>query len=120
MSERIEVDDLTLHVHRSQRRDTIGITVERDGSLTAHVPIGVSKKTVENVVRSKAMWIYTKLAEKPHSSPSRVGAIKQRGQNRHRANKRENNKTTHRVAKIRSFVNKTLEPQYLDGLFVIF
>lgn len=72
MSERIEVDDLTLHVHRSQRRATIGITVERDGSLTAHVPIGVSQKTVENVVRSKAMWIYTKLAEKPHSSPSRV------------------------------------------------
>ena len=38
MTETIRVDDLTFVVKRSERRKTVGVTVERDASLVAHLP----------------------------------------------------------------------------------
>ena len=38
MNEAIKIDDLTFEVRRSKRRKTIGVTVERDASLVAHLP----------------------------------------------------------------------------------
>jgi predicted metal-dependent hydrolase len=58
------IDDLRFTVRRSARRATIGITVERDGSLTLSAPPACSHLQLEQTARDKRFWIYTKLAEK--------------------------------------------------------
>jgi predicted metal-dependent hydrolase len=63
-SELLTVSDLTFEVRRSSRRNTIGITVDRDGELIVHVPEGCQPPQVEQVVRKKQFWVYTKLATK--------------------------------------------------------
>jgi hypothetical protein len=64
MSESLNVDDLTFSIRRSERRKTIGITVERDGKLILKAPTNCPASTLESVAHSKSLWIYTKLAEK--------------------------------------------------------
>jgi predicted metal-dependent hydrolase len=63
-SESLTVSDLTFEVRRSPRRRTIGITVDRDGELIAHVPEACQPPQVEQVVGTKLFWVYTKLATK--------------------------------------------------------
>lgn len=64
MSETLVVDDLRFALERSPRRKTVGITVERDGSLSVRAPEDCSRDRVEEIVHEKRFWIYTKLAEK--------------------------------------------------------
>lgn len=64
MNEHLEVEELTFEVHRSPRRKTIGITVDREGDLRLDVPVGVPRSVIENVAEEKLFWVYTKLAEK--------------------------------------------------------
>ena len=71
----LTVDDLKLEVRWSSRRRTLGLTVERDGSLTVRAPEGVDVATVEDFVREKRSWVYRKLAEKK-AMQSRI-AVKQ-------------------------------------------
>lgn len=58
------VDDLRLAVHRSARRRTIQITVDRDGALVLSAPPEVDEQRLRDFVHEKRFWIYTKLAEK--------------------------------------------------------
>jgi predicted metal-dependent hydrolase len=58
------VDDLAFEVRRSERRKTVGITVDRDGQLVLHAPDACPRETLESFVRQKRFWIYRKLAEK--------------------------------------------------------
>lgn len=58
------VDDLTLEVRRSSRRQTLEITVDRGGELIVSAPTGVEDEVLTRFVREKQFWIYTKLAEK--------------------------------------------------------
>lgn len=60
----LQVDDLTLEVRRSQRRRTLGLTVERDGELVIAAPASADEATLSAFVREKRLWIYRKLAEK--------------------------------------------------------
>lgn len=64
MSETLTVDDLQFTLQRSARRKTVGITVERDGSLVLTAPQDCSVERVEQIAREKQFWVYTKLAEK--------------------------------------------------------
>lgn len=64
MSETLQVDDLRFTLLRSSRRRTVGITVERDGSLVLTAPHDCSVQRVEQIARDKQFWVYTKLAEK--------------------------------------------------------
>lgn len=57
-------EELTFSVKHSDRRKTLGITVDRDGSLHLHLPKGVPQDKVDAFVREKRVWVYTKLAEK--------------------------------------------------------
>ena len=57
------LDELSFTIRRSPRRHTIGITVERDGTLRLAVPSRCSRKTLEAVVRGKLDWVRRKLAE---------------------------------------------------------
>jgi predicted metal-dependent hydrolase len=64
MSETLTLEGLEFSVHRSPRRRTVGITVERDGDLSVAVPDQADMAQVEKTVRSKLFWVFSKLAEK--------------------------------------------------------
>jgi len=58
------LDELVFAVQVSPRRRTVGITVDRDGSLLLHMPEGTPWERVESWVRSKRHWVRDKLADK--------------------------------------------------------
>lgn len=60
----LTVGDLSLELRWSPRRRTVEITIERDGSLVLKAPEGTEESVLEDFVREKRMWVYTKLAEK--------------------------------------------------------
>lgn len=62
MNEAIKIDDLSFEVRRSKRRKTVGVTVERDASLVAHLPEGTSIDQASGLIRTKLVWIHQKLA----------------------------------------------------------
>ncbi|MBS1093578.1 M48 family metallopeptidase [Gluconobacter wancherniae] len=63
MTETICVDDLIFFVKRSERRKTIGVTVERDSSLVAHLPRDTDHRLASELIRTKLVWVHQKLAE---------------------------------------------------------
>lgn len=64
MNESLIIGDLTFTLRRSERRKTIGLTVERDGALILNAPADCPSSKLTSVVLGKSLWIYTKLAEK--------------------------------------------------------
>jgi len=62
MNETIRVEDLTFQVKRSERRKTIGLTVERDASLVAHLPKDADIGQANELIRTKLVWVHQKLA----------------------------------------------------------
>lgn len=64
MTEALTVDDLTFEVRRSPRRKTLEIVVDRGGELIIAAPSGLAPSLMEDFVREKQFWLYTKLAEK--------------------------------------------------------
>jgi predicted metal-dependent hydrolase len=64
MNEIVEVDDLRVQVRRSARRRTVDLIVDRLGDLVINVPEGLPRSEVENIVRRKQEWIYTKVEQK--------------------------------------------------------
>lgn len=60
----VRLGDLDFEIRRSSDRSTVGITVERDGSLVLSAPESASLDDLEKVVNTKKTWIYTKIAEK--------------------------------------------------------
>lgn len=61
---RIVVEGLEFEVQRSSVRRSIGITVDRDGSLIVNAPQGCDEAALADFAREKRMWVYEKLAEK--------------------------------------------------------
>lgn len=64
MTDTIRFGNLALDLRRSDRRATVGISVERDGSLVVRAPSGADRDLILKVVGSREQWIHTKLAEK--------------------------------------------------------
>jgi predicted metal-dependent hydrolase len=62
--ETIRINKLIFEVRRSKRRSTLGITIDRDGTLIAAVPHNVALSQIENAVKSKLLWVYIKLSER--------------------------------------------------------
>ncbi len=65
----LTVDDLHFEVRRSPRRTSVQITVDRGGELLLSAPEGCATRVMEQFVREKRFWIYTKLAEKDALAP---------------------------------------------------
>lgn len=63
------VGDLSLEVRRTAKRSTVQITVDRGGELILSAPEQCSLDVMEDFVREKRFWIYTKLAEKEALRP---------------------------------------------------
>jgi len=69
------VGDLAFELRRSARRRSVQITVDRGGELVITAPDDCSTATMEDFVREKRFWIYTKLAEKEalqHPTPEKA------------------------------------------------
>lgn len=64
MIEQLQIGSLTFTLRRSERRKTIGITVDRDGSLVLRAPVECTDEHLKRVAKEKLLWTYTKLAEK--------------------------------------------------------
>jgi predicted metal-dependent hydrolase len=64
VNESLIIGDLTFTLRRSERRKSIGLTVERDGALILNAPADCPSSKLTSVVLGKSLWIYTKLAEK--------------------------------------------------------
>jgi len=60
----LKVDDLRFEVRWSPRRKTLQLTVDRGGELLISAPEGCDPALLEDFVREKRFWLYTKLAEK--------------------------------------------------------
>jgi hypothetical protein len=65
----LTVDDLRFQVRRSPRRTSVQITVDRGGELLLAAPEDCTTRVMEQFVREKRFWIYTKLAEKDVLAP---------------------------------------------------
>ena len=61
---RIAVAGLDFEVQLSGSRRSIGITVDRDGSLVMNAPAGCDEAELAAFAHEKRMWVYKKLAEK--------------------------------------------------------
>ena len=72
MPETLQVEDLTFEVRRSAERSTVGLTVDRDGSLVAHAPDDCPTETLESIARRKQVWVHQKLAEKEFLNQSNI------------------------------------------------
>jgi predicted metal-dependent hydrolase len=63
-------DDLTFEHRESDRRTTLEIVVDRDGSLVLATPPDVPREELEAFVEGHLEWIYTKLEDKEgHAAP---------------------------------------------------
>jgi predicted metal-dependent hydrolase len=61
---RMTIGDLDFAVRESEHRRTVGITVDRDGSLLLHAPAGSDPDALASWAQSKRGWVFRKLAEK--------------------------------------------------------
>ncbi len=64
MTQSLTIGDLSFQLKLSQTRETLGITVERDGTLVLAAPPTVALTDLESFVDEKREWIYSKLGEK--------------------------------------------------------
>ena len=57
-------DDLIFEIRESERRSTLEIIVDRDGSLVLATPPNAPPDKLEIFVEENIVWVYTKLEEK--------------------------------------------------------
>ncbi len=69
MSETLRIGDLTFEIRRSNRRKTLGLTVDRGGELIIHCPESARQNELEQWTRSKLLWVHRKLALKEELAP---------------------------------------------------
>lgn len=69
MNETLEIGGLAFEVRRSDRRRTLGLTVDRDGDLVMHAPLGASAEELAAWAGTKLLWVHRKLALKEESTP---------------------------------------------------
>ena len=64
LPEQMTIGGLDFAVRESEQRRTVGITVDRDGSLLLHAPAGTDPGALATWAWSKRGWVFRKLAEK--------------------------------------------------------
>jgi hypothetical protein len=75
--DQLVLGDLRFQVRWSTRRKTMGLTVERDGTLTLAAPPHCPTERLIKFARSKTFWVYTQIAKRdllrhPHDEKSFV------------------------------------------------
>ncbi len=69
MTECFQLAGLIFEVRRSQRRKTLGLTVDRRGELVVHAPDSTRHEELERWTRKKLLWLHRKLALKEDLRP---------------------------------------------------
>ncbi len=69
MMESLEVGGLQFEVRRSERRSTLGLTVDRRGELIAYVPAATSAAELSRWIGGRLLWVHRKLALKEQTAP---------------------------------------------------
>jgi predicted metal-dependent hydrolase len=69
MSETLQIGGLEFTVRRSDRRRTLGLTVDRGGELIAHAPAETSAGELACWLETKLLWVHRKLALKQETAP---------------------------------------------------
>jgi predicted metal-dependent hydrolase len=69
MTQTLQLGGLLFEVRRSDRRKTLGLTVDRAGELVAHVPADTSMEELSRWVGRKLLWVHRKLALKEEAAP---------------------------------------------------
>jgi len=72
--ESIQIDELNIPIKRSGRRKSVGISVNRDGSVCVAAPKDCAREQIDKYVKSKALWIYQKLGQRELISTKEVPA----------------------------------------------
>jgi predicted metal-dependent hydrolase len=67
----MRVGDLEVTVKVSDRRRTVGLTVERDASITAVVPPDTDEAWLARAITAKRPWLFAKLRERAETGPTR-------------------------------------------------
>lgn len=62
--EKIRISDLSIEVHRSSRRKTIELAIDRDGCIMLYAPAATDVFELEKLVKERLIWIYQKLGRK--------------------------------------------------------
>jgi predicted metal-dependent hydrolase len=60
----LRIGDLDVHVTVSEKRRTVGLTVERDATVSAVVPHALDAGQLTRVVAAKGAWLHAKLRER--------------------------------------------------------
>lgn len=71
MTDKIIVHGIEYLIKRTER-SYLGITVERDGTVTINAPLRADLKAIESFVSSKTIWIRQKLAYKSQTNREKV------------------------------------------------
>jgi hypothetical protein len=69
MTETLQLNGLVFEVRRSDRRKTLGLTVDRGGELVAHVPFATPVEEITRWINRKLLWVHRKLALKDEAAP---------------------------------------------------
>ncbi len=70
MIENLSISNVEIQVRRSERRRTIGLTVERDGSVTAAVPAHLPLMELERQLRGRELWLHSALTRRASHASS--------------------------------------------------
>ena len=69
MTETLQLGGLGFEVRRSDRRKTLGLTVDRAGELVAHIPSETSVEEISRWINKRLLWVHRKLALKEEVAP---------------------------------------------------
>lgn len=69
MTQMLQLGGLEFEIRRSDRRKSLGLTVDRAGELVAHVPAETSADELARWVGKKLLWVHRKLALKEEAAP---------------------------------------------------
>ena len=58
----MKLEDIDITIEKTERRKTVSIFIERNGSVRALAPISATDEKIENAVKAKAYQIFAKLA----------------------------------------------------------
>jgi len=59
----MRLEGIDIAIEKTDRRKTVSIFIERDGSVRVLAPVSATDETIENAVKAKEYQIYTKLAK---------------------------------------------------------
>ena len=59
----MKLEGIDIAIEKTERRKTVSIFIERDGSVRVLAPTTATHETIENAVKAKEYQIYTKLAK---------------------------------------------------------